>query len=1495
METKLSRWCDGLIEVGWLFVVIAVPLFFNIHSDRVFEPDKLTLMRSIALVMAAAWLVKFVDLRQWTQASRLRWRDEDAVWRMPFLLIVTLLAMVYIVSALFSVTPSVSWAGSYQRLQGTYTTLSYIVIFGTTIATMRTRAQARRLVTAVIITSIPVAFYGLLQHFDLDPLPWAGDVTDRVAGQMGNAIFIAAYLIMAVPLTVARIIASFSSILSDDELSGADVMRSSAYIFTVAIQLIAIYWSGSRGPWLGLGAGLFAFILVVLVGLRNAASESGRFQVKEAGIGALFVLAGTAVAYTVILLIFNGLTGAGQLASLAGPTASFVAFVAAVGLIIVAMFVLVAARRGWRWLWFSWIVMALLLAIWLVLFNLPAESTEKYAETPVFGGVFNTLNEWRELPRIGRLGQVLEADTGTGRVRTLIWEGALELMLPHEPIVFPDGRTDTFNFLRPVIGYGPESMYVAYNGFYPPELATLEARNASPDRSHNETFDTLVITGLAGFLVWQALYLSVFLYGFRWLGVLRSRFERNLLIGLWIGVGLITAVAFTLWGGAVYIGVALPFGSIVGLVLYLIYYALFADTSADTSADEAQPFAADRLLVVALVAGILAHYIEIHFGIAISASRVHFFLYVGLLFFITYWLPRQQASTSVSEDAPVAARGKRRRAARSAAPAFFAGWSGPVLLYSFMLALIIGIIGYTFTTFSQPPDLVLESVADLTAVDIFKQSLFVNVKRDFVESPFIYLMLVLTWSLGLLISVSEMLKDGELKIPAVAQEAAKGQRNAAAISFLVMGVAAILYRLLIPLPLDASASALLGQTLLWMWGALCLWSGGNLQLRFTKNDRLFAAGVAAAGLLFALPVIVGGGFLAGLITAVFSGAMLYLLWDPTWRNLLTPVAIMAAVSFGLGLLYTLFQANLLRFSLLYRAYVPQPETVDQLFGYLIDEAAQAAGFLTYFYLFVLGLMLIAAFVLGASKKPRLRQGGSAGAYGALGVLAVTAVWLILTTNLRVIQADIVYKRGRFFDSEAAATGELTNWDSAIAIYQDAINRAPQEDFYYLFLGRAYLERSNLTSDLAEQDQLLSEAEQQLFNAQKINPLNTDHTANLARLNTRWAAVNADETARNEHLLAAEQYYRSALTLSPQNSVIRNEYARLVLVQGQGCEAGLAIYQESATIDPFYADTFFAWADAAINCATTAEEPEAELFYAQGVDALTQGLALQPENPRAWVRAGQIYQQIGQYEAAIDAYDQALLIDPNEQEIPAWNVKYLQAQTYRDLGDLVQAEALATEVLQIGPPEFQGEIQLFIEQLRPDAAAPVSLGEGERPLAAVPLAERNNYYSEYPDFRIDQTKSYEAVILTSQGEMRLRLFPQEAPIAVNSFIFLAQQGYYDGTTFHRVIADFVAQGGDPTGTGGGEPGYRFTDEVDTGLTFDRPGLLAMANAGANTNGGQFFITFAPQPALNGRHTIFGELISGETVLQSLTLRDPEQAPDFEGDRIIRIDIIELESE
>ena len=159
----------------------------------------------------------------------------------------------------------------------------------------------------------------------------------------------------------------------------------------------------------------------------------------------------------------------------------------------------------------------------------------------------------------------------------------------------------------------------------------------------------------------------------------------------------------------------------------------------------------------------------------------------------------------------------------------------------------------------------------------------------------------------------------------------------------------------------------------------------------------------------------------------------------------------------------------------------------------------------------------------------------------------------------------------------------------------------------------------------------------------------------------------------------------------------------------------------------------------------------------------------------------------------------------------------------------------------------------------------------------------------PEMTIDAEGIYQAVFVTEKGDVRVELFADKAPVTVNNFIFLAEAGFYDGITFHRVLADFMAQSGDPTGTGGGGPGYVFEDEITHGVLFDQEGLLAMANAGPGTNGSQFFITFGQTPWLNGLHTIFGKVLEGMDVLRSLTLRDPNENPDFEGDRLITVEI------
>jgi len=165
------------------------------------------------------------------------------------------------------------------------------------------------------------------------------------------------------------------------------------------------------------------------------------------------------------------------------------------------------------------------------------------------------------------------------------------------------------------------------------------------------------------------------------------------------------------------------------------------------------------------------------------------------------------------------------------------------------------------------------------------------------------------------------------------------------------------------------------------------------------------------------------------------------------------------------------------------------------------------------------------------------------------------------------------------------------------------------------------------------------------------------------------------------------------------------------------------------------------------------------------------------------------------------------------------------------------------------------------------------------------------YDAAPPMTIDEGKKYFATVeMEKGGEFVIELFADKAPITVNSFVFLAREGYFNGVTFHRVLDGFMAQGGDPTGTGMGGPGYEFVNE-DSDLTFDKPGVVAMANAGRDTNGSQFFITFDAADFLNGGYTIFGQVTEGMDVVNEITRRDPDASPSFTGDAIKTVTITE----
>ena len=156
-----------------------------------------------------------------------------------------------------------------------------------------------------------------------------------------------------------------------------------------------------------------------------------------------------------------------------------------------------------------------------------------------------------------------------------------------------------------------------------------------------------------------------------------------------------------------------------------------------------------------------------------------------------------------------------------------------------------------------------------------------------------------------------------------------------------------------------------------------------------------------------------------------------------------------------------------------------------------------------------------------------------------------------------------------------------------------------------------------------------------------------------------------------------------------------------------------------------------------------------------------------------------------------------------------------------------------------------------------------------------MAPQPKQWSKPPQMVIDPKKKYTATLHTDKGDIVLDLFADKTPKTVNNFVFLAREGFYDGTIFHRVIANFMAQGGDPTGTGRGGPGYRFADEFVQSLRHDKRGVLSMANAGPGTNGSQFFITHGPTPHLNDKHTVFGQVTGGMDVLMSIPPRDPSR--------------------
>lgn len=300
------RLLDGLIELGWLFLIIAVPVFFNVRDARIFEPDKIVLLRNTTLVMVALWGLKALYLAPLylgqrersnpsghppTPAQRLR----ALLKTRPILAAMAVFMVVYLLAMLNSLIPRISFWGSYDRLEGFYTYLNYAAILVLVAAQVRSWAQLERIVTAVIVASVPVCTYSWVQHFKIDPFTWGGnDVPLRTPSTLGNPIFMAAFVLMTVPFTLYRLILRLQALLVADrtQANGPRALWASlgvaGYGVALLLQVSAIGFSGSRGPALGFLVALVVFAFAAALRLRIA-----------------WLLRGTVVVAAVLLLLFG--------------------------------------------------------------------------------------------------------------------------------------------------------------------------------------------------------------------------------------------------------------------------------------------------------------------------------------------------------------------------------------------------------------------------------------------------------------------------------------------------------------------------------------------------------------------------------------------------------------------------------------------------------------------------------------------------------------------------------------------------------------------------------------------------------------------------------------------------------------------------------------------------------------------------------------------------------------------------------------------------------------------------------------------------------------------------------------------------------------------------------------------------------------------------------------------------------------------------------------
>jgi tetratricopeptide (TPR) repeat protein/O-antigen ligase len=879
-----------------------------------------------------------------------------------------LLAIAYIFTTITSIAPQLSLWGSYHRMQGTYTTLSYIVIFFLILHALRDRRQLHRLITIMLFTSLPISLYGIMQHYGLDPIAWTGvgeGVTTRAIATMGNPIFVAAYLIMIVPLTVGRLM-QLSSAIRQGKRAASLYILSGCYAFLLVVQLLCILFTQSRGPLLGLIGGTFFLFLLL------AASRS------ERGL-ALAILGAT----------------------------------------IILGFLLIAVNSS---------------------------------DTP-----FEPI---REMPYLGRLSEMLNLKSRTARQRILAWEGAVNLI--------------TDNPKRALVGHGPETMIVALNPYLPAELASLKPGEAF-DRSHNETLDILAMTGFVGVAAYLLLFGSLFYYGLKYLGLIRSSKHRNLFILLCSMGGLAGGLLpWLLEGRWRFVGVGIPAGMLLALAIYLIT-PLFRQSPTSNfqppTSNLQLPTSNFQILLIALLSAVIAHFIEIQFGIGVVATRTYFWVYAALIIVVGLYL-QGETTLEYANKRP----SRRRRGSTKRKP----------------------------------------------------------------------------------------LSPGKVSNVPTTQEASL-----------------------------VSCSLLVGLILATMGFALI---GGQIN---SQGQRFALLGFFVTVWLICstIAIIEAGEGMASLADSIQRAPLL--------------------ISLGW------FVAFL----------------IVQIFAMQVDGANLLI--LYYLYLF-LTMVVIAIVLLKAAPTPiRFRPGIHWWPYPLL----ITGVIVpIIVANVNPVKADIYYKQG-------LAHANSGQWDESIALFQRALKLAPEQDFYYLFLAGACVEKAKAASDIAQRSAWLEESRKALERGKEISPLNPDHVSKLGLLHRTWGEMLNDPQEKAEKFDQALEYYRQAEALRPHDPRIFNEWGLVHFAKGEYDQA-IEKYQRALSINNSSVQTHLLLGDAY----------KASGDLARAVEAYQRVVEIAPHDFMAHRGLAVLYKQMGRIEEAIAEAEIAKSLAPgNEAAALEEFIIHLQAQ------------------------------------------------------------------------------------------------------------------------------------------------------------------------------------------------------------------------------------------